>query len=203
MAKLTVSLIAFIKDQLVVKGVNLIGDCGAFEITKRVAWAARETGVQLLSKTTGANCGGFAADFLCFRDNSGLDILGKSGGEFNPKGELIGPGNEPQMLVLPPDPNLAGRWRAPIDPGDTDDNGNIDGIPEPPEPPANPPPSDNLTTRVAQLEAQVLANANRVEAINARFDTESRLLNVHKPLPDYVGTFSIFGYRVTVTSRPK
>lgn len=71
-----------------------------------------------------------------------------------------------------------------------------------------PPPSHELEDRLTLLEGQVRdlirrvdGNHDRVEAINTRFADESARLNVHHPLPEYVGRAPLFGG--TVTSRPK
>jgi hypothetical protein len=85
---------------------------------------------------------------------------------------------------------------APVD----EEPGPVDPVPTP----------DPLEPRVAALEAVVNnllgvaeslsavigANAARMEAINTRFDSESRDLNVHKPLPNYY--VSVFGMRIPV-----
>lgn len=142
MALLSIELIAHIKRQLKARGTNLSGNCGAFEITKRVAWAARETGIGLRYKPAGAGCEGFAAGFLVYDDTSGVDILVDAGGS-----------NMPSLQYYPPDEHLRETWRAPIDPGDTDDQGNV-GRP-------TPVPGDNgleerLERRITDLEARTL-----------------------------------------------
>jgi hypothetical protein len=86
------------------KGVNLSGDCGAFEITKRVAWALQSQGVGLISKG-GTNCNGFSTDKIAFTDKSTVDILGDAGGS-----------NGPQWLPEPSNPSVV--WVPPSDPGD-------------------------------------------------------------------------------------
>jgi hypothetical protein len=88
-----------------------------------------------------------------------------------------------------------------------------------PEPDPDPPPE--LIVRINMLEEQmrsalvqlaekadtehVRVVAQRVEAINTRFASESSGLNVHKPLPPYEGTGTVgfWGGKFTVTSWPK
>jgi hypothetical protein len=102
----TAEYVAAVKAQLQAQGVNLSGPCGAFAITKRVAWGLRHLGCGLLSKPSGNNCEGFATDIVMFRDQGGqiIDILGDGGGN-----------NTPSWGVTDTvDPS---RWRAPVDPG--------------------------------------------------------------------------------------
>ncbi len=102
-------IVAAVKNDLIARHVNLEGGCGAFEITKRVAWVLRAQGVGLMEKSGGNNCQGYSTDWLVFLDFSGRDILTDSGGE-----------NGPAWSPEPNDPpgTYAGRWRAPFDPGD-------------------------------------------------------------------------------------
>ena len=102
----SVEYVAAVKAMLVAQGVNLSGPCGAFAITKRVAWGLRHLGCGLLDKPGGNNCQGFATDIVMFRDQGGqiIDILGDGGGN-----------NAPQWGVS--DTVDPGRWRAPVDPG--------------------------------------------------------------------------------------
>lgn len=105
--------VAKVKNYLVSKGIDLTGDCGAFEITKRVAWALKDATtvpgipvakVGLISKG-GTSCNGFSADKIAYPDKSVVDILGDSGGANNPQ-------------WLPEVINPAVKWTAPTDPGD-------------------------------------------------------------------------------------
>src|SRR5688572_15243198 len=52
----TGAYVAAVKERLRADGVDLIGPCGAFAITKRVAWGLRATGAGLLSKPYGNQC---------------------------------------------------------------------------------------------------------------------------------------------------
>ena len=75
----TCRMSAQVKDWLRKQGVDLTGPCGAFAITKRVAWGLRGTGAGLLSKPAGNNCEGFATDIIAFADGRIVDILGDGG----------------------------------------------------------------------------------------------------------------------------
>ena len=101
----TAGYVAAVKAQLQAQGVDLSGPCGAFAITKRVAWGLRHQGCGLLSKPGGNNCEGFATDIVMFKDQGGqiIDILGDGGGA-----------NAPQWGVSDTvDPT---RWRAAVSP---------------------------------------------------------------------------------------
>jgi len=68
-------------------GVSLVGDCGAFEITKRCAWALHGLGESagLLDKPGGANCDGYAAAIICYPTGQIFDILVDAGGANTPQ----------------------------------------------------------------------------------------------------------------------
>ncbi len=118
-------IVSAIKNDLVARQVNLTGPCGAFEITKRVAWALRAQGVGLLDKPGGNNCQGYSVDYLVFPDGSGRDILGDGGGENIPQW-----GGEPSEAPG----TFTGRWRAPFDPGDAALPPGPAPVPQPPAP---------------------------------------------------------------------
>src|SRR3954470_21064862 len=99
------AIVASVKADLQARGVDLAGPCGAFQITKRVAWMLRNEGAGLLSKTTGNNCDGFATDIIAYPGGHIFDIL-VSGGDVN------GPSWQDAGLVD------ASRYHAAIDPGD-------------------------------------------------------------------------------------
>ena len=132
-------VVAAVKRDLESRHVSLMGSCGAFEITKRVAWILRTQGYGLLSKPGGNNCQGYAVDYLTRMDGSGIDLLGDSGGE-----------NIPAFSESEPPGALTGRWREPFDPGDQ-----VAPIP----PPIQPLPSG--------LEQQILAELQAHEAAEA------------------------------------
>lgn len=101
------SYVAAIKAMLEGQGVSLSGPCGAFEITKRVAWGLRGRGWGLLDKPGGNNCNGYATDIVMQNDGSGaiVDILGDGGN-----------GNFPNWGVSAPGEVDPARWRAPVEP---------------------------------------------------------------------------------------
>ena len=141
-------IVSAVKNDLIARHVTLTGPCGAFEITKRVAWILRAQGVGLLDKPGGNMCQGYSVDYLVFPDFSGRDILGDAGGE-----------NAPAWSAEPNEPTGAfvGRWRAAFDPGDTI-------VPVPPVPPI--PPVPDLSQAI--LEAiQGFRKEARDEAILA------------------------------------
>ena len=99
----TPGFVAAVKAQLQARGVDLTGPCGAFAITKRVAWGLRATGAGLLSKPSGNNCDGFAVDIVAFPTGMIVDILGDAGN-----------GNTP--LWNTGEPVDAARYRPAVDP---------------------------------------------------------------------------------------
>ena len=99
----TPTFVAGVKAQLQARGVDLTGPCGAFAITKRVAWGLRATGAGLLSKPSGNNCDGFAVDIVAFPTGMIVDILGDAGN-----------GNTP--LWNTGEPVDAARYRPAVDP---------------------------------------------------------------------------------------
>jgi len=102
---MSAAYVAAVKAQLEAAGVNLIGPCGAFQITKRVAWGLRGAGVGLVSKPGGNHCDGYSVDYLCFQNGHGVDILGDAGGE-----------NTPQWAGKPDEFTGQDRWRSPVRP---------------------------------------------------------------------------------------
>lgn len=95
--------VANVKSQCIAAGIDLSGPCGAFEITKRVAWGLRATGAGLLSKQGGNNCQGFATDIVCWPDRA-VDILSDGGNNNGPIWSETGVDD------------LASRWRPAVQP---------------------------------------------------------------------------------------
>ena len=62
----------------------MAGPCGAFEITRRVAWAFRNRGAGTERKPGGANCQGQSIDIIIFTDGQTVDMVGGAGVENNP-----------------------------------------------------------------------------------------------------------------------
>lgn len=99
------ALVACIKDDLVRRGANLSGPCGAFEITLRVAWALRDRGAGL-EAYSGTSCNGYSHDIVFFYPSAeSADILIGAGGTNTPAWQYHGP-----------EPSLLGNWRAPWNP---------------------------------------------------------------------------------------
>jgi len=101
--ELSVEYVRAIKQQLERDGVNLIGPCGAFAITKRVAWGLRGAGAGLLSKPGGNNCDGYATDIVCWPDRA-YDVLSDGGATNGPTWNETGVDD------------LRARWRPPVQP---------------------------------------------------------------------------------------
>lgn len=99
----TAGYVAIIKARLQAAGVPLGGPCGAFEITKRVAWDLRHSGAGLLSKPSGNQCDGYASDIIAYADGRIVDILGDGGSS-----------NTPQWV--PGEDVDAARWRPAVKP---------------------------------------------------------------------------------------
>lgn len=78
------AVVEAVKASLVANGVSLSGPCGAFEITKRVAYELRADGAGLHRKTGGNNCQGYSTDIVLFKAGGGADILVDGGGSNGP-----------------------------------------------------------------------------------------------------------------------
>ena len=154
-------LVASIKAQLVARGVSLVDGCGAFEITKRVAWQLRTEGAGLLDKPAGNNCQGYSVDTIVYPDGTAKDILISSGGENGPAWN-----DSPQV-----DPS---RFRPPIDPGDAPvAQPAPPADPQPPAPVPIPFPPDRLDALIAEAElvvAGLTALRDGMVALSAKID---------------------------------
>ena len=163
-----IELIASIKADLVARGVNLTGPCGAFEITKRVAWALRGEGFGLVAKSpaqNGCDANGerFAIDAIMLRDGQTFDILVSAGGEEDANHQpKPGTGNGPAFQVTGAAPRES--WRAPFQ---------VDPLPDPPKPdppkpdppkpdPPKPDPGPILATDVQRILAAQAADTERI-----------------------------------------
>lgn len=183
-----------VKAYLEARGEDLSGPCGAFKITKRVAWALKDTGAGLLEKTSGNNCEGYAADVICYPDGRTFDILEDGGGKNGPR----------WAQHLPHDPAVAARYRPAIDPGDVPDSGNQNK----PDPGGNKP--DPGTVDLSALLAQIQHIASRVDDIRAELVLTKAIAKAIHDKPDPVITWPPFpAYETpirfigTVTSTPK
>jgi hypothetical protein len=77
-----------VKDDLIRQGKDLSGPCGAFEITKTVAWGLRYMGYGLLDKPSGNMCSNYAVDIVMQPDGRGWDVLLDGGGANTPAWNL-------------------------------------------------------------------------------------------------------------------
>jgi len=172
-----VELIASIKADLVARGVNLTGPCGAFEITKRVAWALRDEGIGLVAKNAaqnGCNANGerYAIDAVMLRDGQTWDILINGGGDEDANRQPIpGTGNGPAWQVTGAAPRES--WRAPFQvdiPAPPPVPPPV--VPEPPKPPA--PDGGGLTQNdVERILAAQAADTERILAAIATLRQEA------------------------------
>jgi hypothetical protein len=101
------SVVDDVKHELIARSVDLSGPCGAFQITKRVAWRLRAQGAGYIRKNPGQNnCELHGVDIVMYRDGRIVDILSDSG---------ISNGPTWDTSKAPVDPAL---WQEPQDPGD-------------------------------------------------------------------------------------
>ena len=145
-----------VKTRLEASGVALDGPCGAFEITKRVAWQLRSTGAGVLDKPSGNNCGGRSVDIIAYPDGRLVDILSDAGGS---NGPVWNP-------IEPVDPS---RWRAPVDPGD--------GAPVVVPPPSPTVDLSPLLSRLDALERAVQALSGTVPDLEQRVAQQGAALD--------------------------
>jgi hypothetical protein len=110
MAQDHTAVVAMVKADVVARGIDISGPCGAFQITGRVAWLLRHEGWGLLHKNPGnngcsTNGGRYAVDFLVhYPSGQGVDMLINSETENIPAW---------QLFPLPPNPDLT-LWRSPF-----------------------------------------------------------------------------------------
>lgn len=154
-------VVASVKADLQARGISLADACGAFAITRRVAWNLRSEGAGTLDKPSGNQCEGRAVDIIVYGDGRAFDILTDAGG-------ANGPSWAP---IVPVD---AARWRAPADPGDVSPPA---GVPTPPvtsvPPPTVPVPSLDLSPILARLQ-QIYDQNERIYAdSNNRRDAQT------------------------------
>ena len=128
-----------------------------------------------------------------------VDFISSAG--FEPDLSKPEPGNDVTWGVGPEGEYPESSWFAP-EPGGTV-----------PIPPVEPPVDPSLAGRVTDLESRagyhqsLIANlfklhdevVSQITAINNQIATQVVL----KPLPEYVGSFRIFGFNVTIVSRPR
>ena len=117
------AVVATVKDELVARGVLILGPCGALEITRRVAWRLRDTGAGLYAKVQGNNCQGFAVDIITYSDGRLYDILVNAENENVPAWNLVNagtgfPGTNPNWRPVLVNPDGAEPPLPPVPPLD-------------------------------------------------------------------------------------
>jgi hypothetical protein len=171
-------VVEHVKADLVARGVPLTGACGAFAITKRVAWQLRLEGAGLLKKPAGNNCDGFADGIIAFQTGIHYDILFDAGGENRPQWSSAGAFD------------LA-RWAPPLP---------VEDAPiEEPDPIVDPPGDSNplvmvqgqleeLLAKLDALKAQSDANTEKIQAqINQVVENAEASAKAYLPLLDKLG----------------
>ena len=162
--------VAAVKAALSAQGANLSGPCGAFAITKAVAWVLRSEGAGLLAKPSGNNCEGYAVDIVMYPDGTIFDILVDGGGANTPQWGASAPVN----------PN---GYRPAIDPGPRP-------IPTPtPTPTPEPSPAPDLAGAIATI---AVLNT-KLDALSAAV---AALAQAQTMPPSYSG--NVFGFTVVL-----
>lgn len=87
------------------RGISMSGPCGAYEITRRVAWAFANRGAGVERKPGGTNCEGRSIDIVIFTDGMTIDMLVGAGGQ-----------NGPAWQEHPLLPDWRDYWIAPTNP---------------------------------------------------------------------------------------
>ena len=163
---MSMELVRSIKAELEGRGVSLAGPCGAFEITKRVAWALRGQGAGLHHKPAGNNCQGFSVDFIIL-NNRAIDILRDAGGENGPAFDDHGPAAE-------------GAWRAPFDPA-----GVSSGQPPPPA-------GSDLGVVIGRLDALAVEVGKLRDVVQQLIERPAPPVNIPAVrFPDYEGSIDL------------
>lgn len=171
------SVVASVKADLQARGVDITGECGAFQIVKRVAWQLRAQGAGLVAKQGGSQCQGYSTDLIQFAPPAGhwVDILQDAGGQNVPQWTDNGVGD-------------GSVWRPPVDPGDSTPS------PMPPSPGTPVPPTvTDLTPLHQHLERVYLDLKAEALAATARDVAQDALLKRHDEEPMFITKF--FGNR--------
>jgi hypothetical protein len=100
-----IAVVAWVKEDLIRRGISIDGDCGGFAITRRVAWQLRNNGAGTERKPAGRNCEGHSIDILIFPGGQTVDILIGAGADNGPTWQEHG--------ILPDWPDW---WVAPTNP---------------------------------------------------------------------------------------
>lgn len=101
-----VAMVAAVIADMRTRGIAMSGDCGAFAITRRVAWAFRNRGAGLERKTGGRNCDGHSIDIVLFTDGQSVDILIGAGDDNGPAWQEHGVLSDwPTWWIAPSNPD--------------------------------------------------------------------------------------------------
>jgi hypothetical protein len=103
-------LVIAVENYLESRGIDMTGNCGGFEVVKRVAWALRDEGAGVMSTFHSSACSenGYSGDLVAYSDNSAVDIL-----------TLATSGTpSPHWLPNPPSTESGVNYVPPSDPGD-------------------------------------------------------------------------------------
>lgn len=125
------AMVAFVVADLQARGISILGDCGAFEVTKRVAWHFRDRGAGLERKTGGRRCEDASIDIVLFNDGTSVDILIGGGTENGPAWQThppyegwqafwfapYNPDGDPVVLPTPDKTEFVRSWSSPGAPG--------------------------------------------------------------------------------------
>lgn len=169
--------VARVKSKLLASGADLSGPCGAFQITKRVAWELRAEGYGLVDKPSGNKCQGYSVDVLMLQNGEWWDILTDSGGTNGPAW------NKGDGTIDP------SRWRAPMDPGD------VQPGPTPPTPSLSAVPPVDLAEVLRRLDVLTWQAAAIVPTVLGAI--RSIPVPPAPAFPAYKG--KIFGMTITLT----
>lgn len=145
-----------VKAELVARNIDITGPCGAFKITKRVAWVLRAEQAGLLDKPGGNQCEGFATDVVAYPSGQIFDILSDGGTENGPAWQDKGIEDRD-------------RYRPAVDPGD------VAGTPTTPIP-ASPPPATPIFVPIPATDLSPVLNAlavNQALLLNIQAQVEA------------------------------
>lgn len=168
------ALVAQVKTDVLGRGVDLSGPCGAFAITERVAYRLRADGAGTLHKPTGNHCRERATDIIAYPTGTVVDILIDGGGT-----------NEPAWHRLP-EPADPSRWRPVLE--------NPDGGAPPPPPPPGPTPAPSepdlgaIKDALERLEAALLTHDRQQQALTPLITAHDERLRQHDEEPAWVRT---------------
>ena len=142
---MSIEIVRQVKAEVVAAGLDLQSACGAFEITKRVAWRLRETGAGLIAKRPEQNgCnwrgGRYGVDIIMYADGRHYDVLRNAETENVPSWDVPSGG-----LIAPPE-----LGRPALEPE------GWGGTVPPPIPPDPPPGPDPVSAALKGIQVELL-----------------------------------------------